>query len=185
MQDPDFGYQDFARRDEDQTQVFRVQVRLLALPAGGSPCCRGAVVVGCPCGPERGCPSLAAPLGGSAPQGDPSDKGWGGGGHLLSSRTAAGPLWARCGSARRWGVKICSKIIPKLPDEARWDLRQSKPTESCCILRSSAAFLPGNVPQALSCSGESLLLCSTGLLLGRPRLFAGEPSLLRHRASPG
>ncbi|NXS14397.1 SESN3 protein, partial [Neodrepanis coruscans] len=25
MQDPDFGYQDFARRDEDQTQVFRVQ----------------------------------------------------------------------------------------------------------------------------------------------------------------
>lgn len=28
-QDPDFGYQDFARRDEDQTQVFRVQVRLL------------------------------------------------------------------------------------------------------------------------------------------------------------
>lgn len=29
MQDPDFGYQDFARRDEDQTQVFRVQVRLL------------------------------------------------------------------------------------------------------------------------------------------------------------
>ncbi|XP_041252713.1 sestrin-3-like isoform X1 [Onychostruthus taczanowskii] len=24
-QDPDFGYQDFARRDEDQTQVFRVQ----------------------------------------------------------------------------------------------------------------------------------------------------------------
>lgn len=35
MQDPDFGYQDFARRDEDQTQVFRVQVRLLALPAAG------------------------------------------------------------------------------------------------------------------------------------------------------
>lgn len=29
MQDPDFGYQDFARRDEDQTQVFRVQVRFL------------------------------------------------------------------------------------------------------------------------------------------------------------
>lgn len=29
MQDPDFGYQDFARRDENQTQVFRVQVRLL------------------------------------------------------------------------------------------------------------------------------------------------------------
>uniref|UniRef100_A0A8C0HRZ1 Sestrin 3 n=1 Tax=Buteo japonicus TaxID=224669 RepID=A0A8C0HRZ1_9AVES len=25
MQDPDFGYQDFARRDDDQTQVFRVQ----------------------------------------------------------------------------------------------------------------------------------------------------------------
>ncbi|NWH18318.1 SESN3 protein, partial [Grus americana] len=25
MQDPDFGYQDFARRNEDQTQVFRVQ----------------------------------------------------------------------------------------------------------------------------------------------------------------
>ncbi|XP_068019702.1 sestrin-3-like isoform X2 [Melanerpes formicivorus] len=25
MQDPDFGYQDFARRDENQTQVFRVQ----------------------------------------------------------------------------------------------------------------------------------------------------------------
>ncbi|XP_071613697.1 sestrin-3-like isoform X3 [Heliangelus exortis] len=25
MQDPDFGYQDFARRDEDQTQVFRAQ----------------------------------------------------------------------------------------------------------------------------------------------------------------
>ncbi|NXH15527.1 SESN3 protein, partial [Bucco capensis] len=25
MQDPDFGYQDFARRDEDQTRVFRVQ----------------------------------------------------------------------------------------------------------------------------------------------------------------
>ncbi|NWR60956.1 SESN3 protein, partial [Bucorvus abyssinicus] len=25
MQDPDFGYQDFARHDEDQTQVFRVQ----------------------------------------------------------------------------------------------------------------------------------------------------------------
>ncbi|XP_028942370.1 LOW QUALITY PROTEIN: sestrin-3-like [Antrostomus carolinensis] len=25
MQDPDFGYQDFARRDEDQTQVFRIQ----------------------------------------------------------------------------------------------------------------------------------------------------------------
>lgn len=31
MQDPDFGYQDFARRDEDQTQVFRVQVRLRSL----------------------------------------------------------------------------------------------------------------------------------------------------------
>lgn len=29
MQDPDFGYQDFARHDEDQTQVFRVQVRFL------------------------------------------------------------------------------------------------------------------------------------------------------------
>lgn len=29
MQDPDFGYQDFARRDNDQTQVFRVQVRFL------------------------------------------------------------------------------------------------------------------------------------------------------------
>uniref|UniRef100_A0A8C3SK10 Sestrin-3 n=1 Tax=Chelydra serpentina TaxID=8475 RepID=A0A8C3SK10_CHESE len=25
VQDPDFGYQDFARRDEDQTQLFRVQ----------------------------------------------------------------------------------------------------------------------------------------------------------------
>uniref|UniRef100_A0A8C2YCC0 Sestrin-3-like n=1 Tax=Coturnix japonica TaxID=93934 RepID=A0A8C2YCC0_COTJA len=25
LQDPDFGYQDFARRDEEQTQVFRVQ----------------------------------------------------------------------------------------------------------------------------------------------------------------
>lgn len=36
MQDPDFGYQDFARRDEDQTQVFRVQVRLL-LPSPALP----------------------------------------------------------------------------------------------------------------------------------------------------
>lgn len=47
MQDPDFGYQDFARRDEDQTQVFRVQVRLLLswwqqpklLPPLPSPAC--------------------------------------------------------------------------------------------------------------------------------------------------
>lgn len=97
MQDPDFGYQDFARRDEDQTQVFRVQVRLLALPAGGSPCCRGVVVVGCPCGPERGCPSLAEPLGGSALRGDPSDKGWGGKRppSVLKNhcRSPLGPLW--------------------------------------------------------------------------------------------
>lgn len=26
LQDPDFAYQDFARRDEDHTQIFRVQV---------------------------------------------------------------------------------------------------------------------------------------------------------------
>lgn len=36
MQDPDFGYQDFARRDEDQTQVFRVQVRTALLGSSTS-----------------------------------------------------------------------------------------------------------------------------------------------------
>lgn len=37
MQDPDFGYQDFARRDEDQTQVFRIQVRFLCSLSGQQP----------------------------------------------------------------------------------------------------------------------------------------------------
>lgn len=79
MQDPDFGYQDFARRDEDQTQVFRVQVRFLlsrraAVRAATSPLrswwgadgCRGAHAahIWCSCFckmPERGS---------SAPRGD-------------------------------------------------------------------------------------------------------------------
>lgn len=68
MQDPDFGYQDFARRDEDQTQVFRVQVRFLlsqraAVRAATSPLLSSPVLScpllvgsgwlqGCPCSPH-------------------------------------------------------------------------------------------------------------------------------------
>ena len=56
LQDPDFGYQDFARRDEEQTQVFRVQVRLLHSPPiqGVGGCSWGARMA-----PK--CPSRALP----------------------------------------------------------------------------------------------------------------------------
>ncbi|KAI6078199.1 hypothetical protein LUU34_00779100 [Aix galericulata] len=67
MQDPDFGYQDFARRDEDQTQVFRVQVRLLALPAGGEWWLWGACVAPSGAAPASLRPWEALPREGTHP----------------------------------------------------------------------------------------------------------------------
>lgn len=92
MQDPDFGYQDFARRDEDQTQVFRVQVRLLALPAAGEWWLWGARVAPSGAAPASLHHWEALPREGTHPT-----RAGGGSDRLLSSRTAAGPLWACCG----------------------------------------------------------------------------------------
>lgn len=87
MQDPDFGYQDFARRDEDQTQVFRVQVRFLLFPPlPSSLWLQGA----CPAHIWHSCFGTVSVQGSSALRGVWPREPWGEGGDqgLLSPRTA-------------------------------------------------------------------------------------------------
>ncbi|XP_054025571.1 sestrin-3 isoform X2 [Dryobates pubescens] len=96
MQDPDFGYQDFARRDENQTQVFRVQVRFLLSrwAAAQAPLLSSApggeqTVMGVPVQPRSGAAAFAGEL---SPERGPAPLGLGRGRWSVTSVLKGPPV---------------------------------------------------------------------------------------------
>lgn len=183
MQDPDFGYQDFARHDEDQTQVFRVQVRFLLswqaaawaatspLPSLSPP---GGVrmVVGVPMQPGSGAAAFAKCRSTEARLCEGTCPTRAGEGEMTRDFCSQGlPIFFTLPSRRQ------RSVIQKLSDEGYCGLWQScpysRPVEVCVLQPFIWEYVP-----APFCSYKSLLLCSTGLLLGRPWLLTGQPALL-------